>query len=581
MRVKDNPTALIAVIGLAFLAGSVLAAQPTINSVRPNRTELGRFEKFELKISLESAFDNPFDPDQVDLGAEFTAPSGKKWNIWGFYNPGDWNSLWMVRFTPDETGSWSYVVKVTDSQGAAESGEGRFSVTDSPRHGFLKIAPNRRYLEYNDGTSFYGIGMWYNDSYEEFGRGQITEAGLDELKKYGAGFISFFPTPLETMGTGLGRYDQNRCGRMDQLFEWCEKRDMHISWNVWFHSYISEKIWGGGNARYRFTPYKLACRAVDFFQDSTAWTYQEKLYRYMIARWGYSPSLFLWFVVDEIDGTEGWVEGDTTKAAEWSKKVHNYFKEHDPCNRPTTGTRCGAFKSYWPAGYEIFDIAAREIYEAQGFPMPKSGKVTAQSESPLQASYRNYAGEIRKLWNSYKKPLILGETGWDHTYYEPGMPGYLATYHNILWVSLTTGLSMSPFWWAHSEWINDAVVTNQWLSLSRFVSDIDFAGLDPVPADISADSGCDAYGIRSGDKIFGWIVNPKESAANARFTVKGLPDGEYEVQLYRTWRGEYLEKHTVACSGGKLVDTIPELLTARGHANHIGNDVAVKIERKK
>jgi hypothetical protein len=59
----------------------------------------------------------------------------------------------------------------------------------------------------------------------------LTEAGLDELKKRGANFISFFPTPLETMGSGLGRYDENRCGRLDQLFAWCEQRGLHISWS--------------------------------------------------------------------------------------------------------------------------------------------------------------------------------------------------------------------------------------------------------------------------------------------------------------------------------------------------------------
>jgi len=57
----------------------------------------------------------------------------------------------------------------------------------------------------------------------------------------------------------------------------------------------------------------------------------------------------------------------------------------------------------------------------------------------LTYSYNNYAGQIRKIWEGYGKPVIIGETGWDHTYFEPGMPGYIAMHHNVLWVTLATG----------------------------------------------------------------------------------------------------------------------------------------------
>src|SRR3954447_18100883 len=73
-----------------------------------------RYEKLELRVDLRATFDNPFDPDQVDLWAEFTGPSGKVWKIWGFYNPSSSMALWMVRFTPDEEGPWSALVRVRD-----------------------------------------------------------------------------------------------------------------------------------------------------------------------------------------------------------------------------------------------------------------------------------------------------------------------------------------------------------------------------------------------------------------------------------------------------------------------------------
>jgi hypothetical protein len=364
--------------------------------------------------------------------------------------------------------------------------------------------------------------------------------------------------------------------RLDQIFEWCEKRDIHISWNLWFHSFISQAVWGGGNARYRENPYHLVTDATGFFASEEAWKYEEKLHRYMIARWGYSRALFLWFIIDEINGTEGWEKGDKTAAEQWCRKMDTFFNEHDPYGRPTTGTQSGGIGQWWPSGYKIFDIAAREIYEAQGHPMPKTGKVDPSDESPLRYSYRNYATQTQNLWKGFQKPALVGECGWDHTYYEPGMPGYLAMYHNALWVSLANGLCCTPFWWAWSDLLNDSVVTNQMRYFGQFVGDIDFAHLDLQPVQIDA-GGCDGWAMKSDKLIFGWVVNSKTSVAKESFTISGLKDGAYEVRLYRTWRGRYLEPQTVECRSGKLSVTIPELTTTGGHALNIGNDVAFKI----
>ena len=556
-------------------ASAVLSGPPKILSVTPEARSVGLYEKFELRINLNAEFTNPYDPEQIDLRAEFTAPSGTVWTIWGFYNPTSIDTHWMVRFSPKEQGTWRCVVTVKDSGGIAQSPAGSFTATESPHHGFITIADNTRYLRHSDGTSFYGVGLWYNDSPWTVTRGNINEADLDNLKRRGANFICTRLEMLETLGTGLGRYDPAVCERLDQVFSWCEQRDIYISLNLWFHNYISETVWGSwlkGN------PYENVTTMADFFSNEQAWEYQNKMHRYVIARWGYSRALFLWFTIDEINGTDGWVH-DRQGAETWSRKMHDYFKKHDPYGRPTTGTQSGGIGQWWPTGYEIFDIAAREIYEAQGHPIPKSGKLGPDDPNPLQLSYRNYATQAQKLWNGFTKPTINGECGWDHTYYEPGMPGYLAMYHNAIWVSLSTGLCATPFWWSHSEWINDSVVTNQMLHFSKFVSDIDFANLNLEPAKISA-GPCDAWAMKSDKLIFGWVVHPQTSVARESFTISNLPNGQYDVHLYRTWRGRYMDTRTVECKAGNLTVKIPELKTTRGHAAHIGNDIAFKIKPK-
>lgn len=567
----------------------LLSVEPTIyreawfaRQQSPGRDVLprgvGQYEKFELEIDLKATFDNPFDPEQVDLWAEFTAPSGKVWKIWGFYHPSDWNSEWMVRFTPTERGEWTYVVKVRDREGTAETEPAEFRVGPSRRRGFVSIAENRRYLQHTDGSSFYGVGLWYNDDYHRRGQGQITQTALDELKSLGVNFICFYPTPLETHGSGAGRYDQDRAGRLDEIFTWCEKQDIHIAWNLVFHSYISEAMWGGGNDRYRSNPYRNAVESKDWFASDESWKKQQNLYRYIIARWGYSPSLFMWFVVDEINGTEGF-QADEAAALEWCERMNDYFHEHDPYRRPTTGTQSGHVVHWWKEGYEIFDVAAREIYEAQEFPMPSGGKPDLINDHPLRASYRNYAVQTAKLWAEFHKPAIIGECGFDHTYYEPGMPGYLATYHNALWSALANGSCATPFWWNYSPYLNDGIVTGQIRSLARFVSDVDFAEAEWKPITVETTNG-DAWAMQSEKLVYGWFANPSSSVAKESFTIAGLEPGDYEVRLYRTWRGVYMEPQVTPAVDGKLTVEVPELAHQNGRSQLIGDDVAFKIVRK-
>jgi hypothetical protein len=550
---------------------------PEILNIRQYPDSAGLFEKFEVALQLKCEFVNPFDPDDIDIEAVFTSPSGRVRTIPGFYYLSG-STLWKIRFSPDEPGIWRYKVMVRDKNGTATREGLSFVSFDSGRKGPLQVSENKRYLKYGDGSDFYGVGLWYNDGYEGYGSGRIEGEELDRLKSLGINFISTYITPLETWGSGIGRYDQNICGRLDQLLEMCEEREMVLSLNLWFHSYLSETVWGGGNVRWYMNPYQQVTSARDFYRSVEAWKYQEKLYRYIIARYSYSRSLAIWFIVDEINGTDGWVSGDSLAASAWGKKVHDYLKANDPYNHPTTGTRSGGIQEYWTEGYTNLDIAAREIYEGQGYEINKTGTLDSASVNPLTSSYSNYAREIRRLWNGFDKPVIIGETGWDHTFFEPSMPGYLAMYHNALWVSLTTGTAMTPFWWAHSRLLDDNILTSQITGIRKFTDQIPFGKLaDVMPAEAKSSKG-DAFAIKSDRAVFGWAVNSASDVADSEITLSGLKNGKYRLRIFHTWRGEFIDDQMIICSGGKVIFGVPYMRNTGSHARYIGQDVAFILE---
>jgi len=571
-------TGLILFIVVFLLFSSKASGNPEISNVRQNKDTIGLYDKLETRFDIEGDFNNPFDPDEVDVNAVFTSPSGKEWKMFGFYNYSDWRTMWMLRFSPHEKGVWEYVIHVRDRSGETSSEKFSFFVKGSPYKGPMQIAANKRYLQYADGTPYFGVGFWYNDGYAEFNEGRIQPEELDRLRELGVNFISTFITPLETWGSGLGRYDQNLCGRLDEVLEMCEEREMLLSLNIWFHSYLSEKVWGGGNSRWNSNPYQLVCDVKDFFSSDKSWEYQEKLLRYFVARWAYSRSLGIWFIVDEVNGTDGWVTGDSLGAANWGRKIHEFFKKNDPYNHPTTGTRSGGIREWWQEGYEIFDMPGREIYEAQGFPIIRDGSIESSEIHPLTYSYRNYAGQVQKLWNGFEKPAIIPETGWDHTFYEMPMPGYLAQYHNALWVTMATGTAMSPFWWAHSSRMNDNMITFQLLYFRRFVDQIPFCRLTNIqPLEIRNSDG-DAYAMGSSQVIFGWAVNAKTDMANKTITLPEIERGKYKLRIYHTWRGDFVVEQEIESTGTGISFSIPQMQIEGSHARYVGNDMAFILE---
>ena len=70
-------------VSLVTLWCAFVYAQPTLSDLTfPNTVDV--FGLFEMSFQL-GKYDNPYDPDVIDVYAEFTAPDGKSLKVNGFY----------------------------------------------------------------------------------------------------------------------------------------------------------------------------------------------------------------------------------------------------------------------------------------------------------------------------------------------------------------------------------------------------------------------------------------------------------------------------------------------------------------
>jgi len=170
----DAPLVFLLIVAVA---SPVWAAQPKI-AVQASADKVAKYEKVEFRIQLDSHYDNPFDPDQVDLTLLLKTPGDRRLSLPAFYcqdyqwrrmtggrNRTNWfypsgTGSWKARFAPPELGTYLAIVQLKDRTGTVQSGVVRFDCTDSPRKGFLRAGrKDPRFLEFSEGDPFIAIGQ--------------------------------------------------------------------------------------------------------------------------------------------------------------------------------------------------------------------------------------------------------------------------------------------------------------------------------------------------------------------------------------------------------------------------------------
>ncbi len=528
---------------------------PRIVSAAPNSLEVARYEKFELAVTLEATFDNPYDVRQVDLSAVFTGPDGVDWVVPGFW---DGDDVWRIRFTPSSEGEWRYRLLARDADGESGPFEGAFTCTPSEHHGWLQVgdwvdpAYSPRYLVHHDGTPFYGVG--HCNAFDALSYGFDVDTGsvlFDTMVAHGENMLVYWTLYSNTfIATDYDRYSLPDLQVMDLVVEDAASKGIYLVFTVWNHDLLRDETHPWPREEWNtLNGFRKLGSLDEFFSGDEMWAWQENLYRYFIARWGYSRAVGTWLTVSEIEGTNAGAHTDS-----WHRRVNDYFVAHDAYRHPTTASMAG--DAWWPAGYAVMDVAQMHTYNSQHDPV---------GIGPLIADW------TQKMWQAEAKPNFMGEFGTNDERFHPEL------LHNGLWAGLAAGAAATPMEWNdNSAWGSmSGEMYAQMSHLATFVADLPLAHLDPAPLAVaSGDKELPAWGLVSGDKrvAFFWVQDlaPGETRTDVAVSIEGLLPGVYAVRPFDTWRGVYLDDvQVVADEAGRLTVTLPSF----------DRDIAVRLEQ--
>ncbi|NLW50786.1 MAG: DUF5060 domain-containing protein [Candidatus Brocadiaceae bacterium] len=591
-------------------------ALPTRNAIynlRANAATIGRYECFELSFHLARIYDNPFDPDEVDVRALITDPDGATVRVPGFFYQGYvrrmergaqvlvpmGRSQWKVRFAPRRPGTYTYRIEVDDGQ-LLQSDPGQFVCVESGGRGFVRrSAADPDYLEFDDGSFYYPIGHNIAATFDVRARklGVNIPAAegtfaydrfLQRMGAAGENFARIWMSPwsfgiewtrdYDTHFKGLGRYSLQRAWCLDHVLDTARKHGVYIMLLLTSHGELGtvESDFKGNDPQQRQgSPYWSRYggpldEAVEVYASEEARKYYLRKVRYIAARWGYATSIMAWEVFNEPDlafsrGPQAVEYG--RQVAEFVRPVFEHLKAHDPSGRLLT-------TNYWQPlarhALPVLQLDDMDLFAAHVFSPDLSSEL---------ASMRRY---IKTQFD-----LLLLVTEADVTAHAENAEHTIRVMHETLWASCTLPMAGTacPWWWVL---IDRRDLYGMFSAVAAFTRGEDRRGM-----------GYDAAGAIANDtdrrrrrlraqclraqapgvpyRALCWIWAPdyftahaigeEETATPATLRLPGTPDGRYAVEVWDTRAGRPIERKEVACEGGTLIFDLPAFV----------GDVACKV----
>ena len=273
------------------------------------------YERMEWEIRLPRAYDNPFDPDEIDIEARFTSPDGKQtivlpafWsqrfadNRFGHHETlrakAEGEGFWLVRFAAPSPGAWSMQFTVRDRQGSVELPKLTFDVAPGESGGFVRRAPgNARYFQFDNGKPFVPIGLniaWGNADTGLADYERLFKKLADGGGNFARIWMSHPSRVTENAEAGPGKLDLAAMDFYDQLFALAERHGIYLM--VCFNNHrdlLEQDQYGEG--RWPHFPYNAklggpSTRPADFLTQREPRELYKRRLRYVAADTRPSPT---------------------------------------------------------------------------------------------------------------------------------------------------------------------------------------------------------------------------------------------------------------------------------------------------
>lgn len=316
----------------------------------------GTYPMLEAAFELPQVKGNPFDFTQNDVLVTFVGPDGSESTRPAFF---DGHQTWRIRITPTLPGKYAIHAITLNSKDAnpQKLQPPDFDVTASPRPGFIHLDPhnNKRFI-FDDGSPYYPVG--YNLGWHSPGAPPLTET-IARMGNAGINWTRIWMCNWDGKNLDwnddednqpkLGYLNLSTAKTWDDLVTAADAANLHFHLVLQHHGQYSSTT----NPNWQINPWNKANggwlnNAADFFSDPKAIALTKNKFRYIIARWGYSPSIMAWELFNEVEFTDAY-KTNLDDVAAWHVTMAKFIREQDPYHHLITTSSEVTEPKLWPA----------------------------------------------------------------------------------------------------------------------------------------------------------------------------------------------------------------------------------------
>lgn len=436
----------------------------------------------ELAADVAATYENPFDPEQIAVDAEVTAPDGKTAVVPGFYYvpmrletklkverlrvagpPG-----FRVRYTPTTPGKHRLVLRATDRSGTVRSTPLEATVAAGGSPGFIRVAKDSpRYFAFDSGRSYFAVGeniCWAGGrtplaDYAAWLKG-LGAAGGNWARlwlAYNEKGLEWMPAPTPKPGAGsylgLGRYAMDNAWRLDEVVRLARENGVYLMFCLGTYGeftdggYFNEGCWISN-------PYNArnggpCAKPEDFWTNPEARKLYQRRLRYLVARWGCFPNLFAWEFWNEVPATP--------ERGAWVAEMAACLKRCDP-NRHLVSTTYGD-KSTWNC--PDVDFTMQHMYGQAGHTADFTPRIVSEARAALAIPKPYLLAEFGIDWQT-------GDNRWDPR-------GTGINMHNGAWASMLSGAAGTSMLWYWDGYVHPLDVYHVLTPVRKFADTVDWA----------------------------------------------------------------------------------------------------------
>lgn len=398
--------------------------------------------RVEFTFEVPEADSNPF---AREVWATVVKPSGTTIRVPVFWVEGE---RFAARIFGDERGRYRLT---SVEEGGGESlvqhplsavEQERATIPSASTTRFIRIDPDSpQHFAFDDGTRYVPIGgnvPWLpspEDSlekrllpYYQERFGQFADAGLNWVRIW---MVHFSRLNLDWLEEDRdeqpppGQLETEVAERWDRILAMAESTGVYVQMVLQHHGQYSTET----NPKWQFNPWNAVHpdgfleQPADFFTSEKARRLTKQKYRYIVARWGYSPAVMAWELFNEVH----WVDAmryafDEKSVTAWHDEMAGYLRAIDAHEHLVT-TSISTIKS--PI-YARMDYLQPHIYAV------------------------NMIDNMRYVDPAYAeigKPVFFGEFGDDHMPLTEAQKKTGVTIIPPIWAGIMGSLHIPPQTW--------------------------------------------------------------------------------------------------------------------------------------